>query len=63
MNIKVEEPREKSKSRKVNRYVKAMLDQLALMDAYAISKIEVVTIRGTLTGGQLAEAERIINAT
>ena len=62
MNIKVPEPREKSKSRKVNGYIKAELTRLTLHRAYLEADDEVKVRRGALTGGQIAEADRILSS-
>jgi hypothetical protein len=61
MNIKVEAPQEKSKSRKVNAYVKAALIRTALHQAWSQADDVVKLKRAALNGGQIAEADRILN--
>ena len=50
-----------TKSRNVKRYVVAWQQHRALGDAFAAAKVRLALVRGTLTGSQLAEAERILN--
>ena len=61
MNIKIREPREKSKSRKVNTYVSLYLKRDALIEASERARVEVTASRAKLTGSQLGEAERILD--
>jgi len=60
MRVKVEEPREKSKSRKVNSYVKARLVSAALAEASLRASQEITRLSMGLNGAQLAEAGRIL---
>ena len=55
-------PEARSKSRNVNRYVKARLTQTALEESIRAVVKTRMTILSSLKGGQLAEAERIIRA-
>ena len=55
-------PDARSKSRNVNRYVKARLTQVALEEAIREAVTTRMTLLGTLKGGQLTEAERIIQS-
>lgn len=60
MNVKVE-TRPKVKSRKVNRYVKWILIQRALQRKLDSIQDQIDLTGGTLTGGQLAEAQKVLN--
>ena len=52
---------EKVKSRKVNGYVKAVLLRDKLAKKLANAQAEVTVREGGLKGGQMAEANRILN--
>ena len=60
MNIKVPEPFEKSKSRKVNKYVKLHLTLEALRKQEDFVRSELTMVSMHMTGGQLGEAQRIL---
>ena len=55
-------PEARSKSRKVNQYVKAALTVQALQEMASQSITDWQFVRAKLTGGQFAEAETILRA-
>ena len=56
------ETREKVKSRKVNKYVETMLKVMALNRELKELEGLVTLTQGKLTGGQMAEAQKILDA-
>jgi len=56
------ETREKVKSRKVNKYVRLYFTATALEAEFLKAKTELAVLMGTLTGGQIAEAQKMINS-
>ena len=61
MFIKVSDATVKSQSHKVNRFVRLQLEKDALDEESRTVGASIAMLRMTLTGGQLAEAERILN--
>lgn len=60
MRIKVDLPTEKSKSRKVNKYVKMQLEIMALNNKLNELGDQATLLHGSLNGAQAAEAKRIL---
>ncbi len=49
-------------SRNVKRYLRAVARRAALTAAFEASKVDLASAEASLTGGQLAQAQRILKA-